>query len=300
MGNSISVTAPVHYTSARNIASYISGISSAATAIPTISTISITYPVQAKNFQPTASLELSRSLLSNDLPTIQTTRCTANCYAEGSDDDLKRSDEGEEELDKWIQVNGVGNPEQGDHTSKTTIWKSPMFPSTQEDVLTGSIKSATSSRIYRKLEEREVDTLSHTYTTVQVDIQAEPVFLAGSTSEGGNDPFTAFSPLPTTQSKPKIHSAEDLYGEEISLGVPGTEKVAVGQQNAPSPVQEDAALVQKDTGQNRQISPGKPRPPLPIKSSRVVYIPHKPMQLFGRPHRHHVQELMSTEVGLDD
>jgi hypothetical protein len=298
MGNSFSLTAPEDYTSARNITSYLSGISSAVAAIPTISTISITYPVQTGDFRPTTSLELSRSLLSINSPGIKTTRCKANCYAEGRDDGLKRSDEGEEELDKWIQVR-VRNPEQDDHASTKAIWSNPKFPSTQEDVLIGSPESEDTSRIYRRLEEREVDTSSRTYTTVQVDTQAEPVALARSTSEGGSDPFAPFSTLASTQSKPKIHSAEDLYGEEISLQAPSTEKVAVGQQNAPTPVQ-DAALIQKDTGQNHQLSPGKPRPPLPIKSSRVVYIPHKPMQLFGRPHGHHVQELMSRKLGPQD
>jgi hypothetical protein len=196
MGNCFSVTAPVQYTSARNITSYISGISSAATAIPTISTILITYPVHAKNFRPTATPELSRPLLSNDLLTIQTTRCTVNYYAEGSDGVLKRSGEREREeaSNGWMQVNRAGRSGQDAHASTKAIWNSPKFPATQEDVLTGSLKSATTSHSSRKLEEREVYTSSHPATTVQVSPQAEPLLLTGATSEKENDQFTSFNP----------------------------------------------------------------------------------------------------------
>ncbi len=49
------------------------------------------------------------------------------------------------------------------------------------------------------------------------------------------------------------------------------------------------APVLKDTA---SISPEQPNLPLPIRTSQVVFIPHRLIQLFGRPHAHDIQELM--------
>ncbi|KAE9376599.1 hypothetical protein N431DRAFT_182218 [Stipitochalara longipes BDJ] len=123
---------------------------------------------------------------------------------------------------------------------------------------------------------------------------------------------------PASRLQPRAQHAEVLHKEAAfdSYEAPAKDRAAVEQKYVSPPNEESTDSLDVSTRpigadtdittQNHtttKVSNGKAhtrrRPPLPTKTPIVVRIPHKPIQLFGRRHLHHVAELMKREAGPD-
>lgn len=297
MGNFFSSTVQGDSTSSVIVTSNISGILSAVVANPAFSSLLVDYPVQTREGLSPATLEISKSLPRNPSPTNEPSKCTANCNAISTVDSLGRQSDGaKDEQKKLIQVGRVVNSKQTDpdpteaarargaktHSNALLI---------HQQIQTQPFEQAATIPASRKTQGTETYDASPQHTAVQVNIHAESVTSTGQTTELDDDQFTLLTPGSDSLSQSILHSAQDIHGEEIKHQTPTTEKITFKRQDNASQVKE-ADRLQTVTAQIPPAQAKSPQSPPPFRPPMVYFIPHVPIQLFGRPHGHHVHELM--------
>ena len=239
MGNFFSSTVPGDSTSSVIITSNISGILSAVVATPTFSSLLVDFPIQTREALSPATLEISKSLPSNPSPTNEASKCTADCNAIFTVDNLRRNnDRPKDGSKKWIQVGGVVNSKQTD-------------PDSTEAARARGTKTDSNALL------------------IHQHIRTQPI-----------EPSQSIS-----------HSAQDMHREDFEHQTPTTETITFKQQVNPSQVKGPDRL-QTVLAQIPPTQAKSPLSPPPFRPPMVYFIPHVPIQLFGRPHGHHVQELM--------
>ena len=297
MGNFFSSTVQGDSTSSVIITSNISGILSAVVATPAFSSLLVDYPAQTREGHSPATLEISKSLPSNPSPTIEPSKCTADCNAIYTVGNLRRqNDRAKEVSEQWIQLGRVVNSKQSDPDS--TEAARARGTKTDSDALlvhqhirTQPIEQAATIPASSKSPGGEVYEVIPQHTAVQVSIHAESVASTGTTTEVDDNQSTLLTPGPDSWSQSILHSANDMHGGEIKHQTPTTERITFKQQDNPSQVKE-ADRIQTITAQLPPAQAKSPLSPPPFRPPMVYFIPHVPIQLFGRPHGHHAHELM--------
>jgi hypothetical protein len=297
MGNFFSSTVQGNSTSSVIVTSNISGILSAVVATPAFSSLLVDYPVQTREGHSPATLEISKSLPSNPSPTNEPSKCTADCNAIYTVSNLRRQNDRAKEVSKQsIQYGRAVNSKQTDPDST----KAPRARGTKTDsnahlihqhIRTQPIEQAATIPASTKSPGGEVYEAIPHHTAVQVSIHAKSVALTGTTTEVDDNQSTLLTPGPDSWSQSILHSAVDMHGGEIKHQTTTTEKITFKQKDSPSQVKE-ANRLRTVTAQIPPAQANSPLSPPPFRPPMVYFIPHVPIQLFGRPHGHHVQELM--------
>jgi hypothetical protein len=297
MGNFFSSTVQGNSTSCVIVTSSISGILSAVVATPAFSSLLVDYPVQTREGHSPATLEISKSLPSNPSPTNEPSKCTADCNAIYTVSNLRRQNDRAKEVSKQsIQYGRAVNSKQTDPDST----KAPRARGTKTDsnahlihqhIRTQPIEQAATIPASTKSPGGEVYEAIPHHTAVQVSIHAKSVALTGTTTEVDDNQSTLLTPGPDSWSQSILHSAVNMHGGEIKHQTTTTEKITFKQKDSPSQVKE-ANRLRTVTAQIPPAQANSPLSPPPFRPPMVYFIPHVPIQLFGRPHGHHVQELM--------
>jgi hypothetical protein len=297
MGNFFSSTVQGNSTSSVIVTSSISGILSAVVATPAFSSLLVDYPVQTREGHSPATLEISKSLPSNPSPTNEPSKCTADCNAIYTVSNLRRQNDRAKEVSKQsIQYGRAVNSKQTDPDSTKaarargtkTDSNSPLI---HQHIRTQPIEQAATIPASTKSPGGEVYEAIPHHTAVQVSIHAESVALTGTTTEVDDNQSTLLTPGPDSWSQSILHSAVNMHGGEIKHQTTTTEKITFKQKDSPSQVKE-ANRLRTVTAQIPPAQANSPLSPPPFRPPMVYFIPHVPIQLFGRPHGHQVQELM--------
>ena len=297
MGNFFSSTVQGNSTSSVIVTSNISGILSAVVATPAFSSLLVDYPVQTREGHSPATLEISKSLPNNPSPTNEPSKCTADCNAIYTVGNLRRQNDRAKEVSKqWIQYGKVVNSKQTDPDSTKaaraietkTDSNAPLI---HQHIRTQPIEQAATIPASSKSPGGEVYEAIPQHTAVQVSIHAESVASRGTTTEVDDNQSTLLTRGPDSWSQSILHSAQDMHREDIEHQTPRTEKITSKEQDNPSQVKK-ADRLQTVTAQIPPAQAKSPLSPPPFRPPMVYFIPHVPIQLFGRPHGHHVQKLM--------
>jgi hypothetical protein len=140
--------------------------------------------------------------------------------------------------------------------------------------------------------------------THEAENSQEDIFDSFPTPESDEDAVPPPSQQPP--SNPSLHrqprilrrqKTEPPHQEDVfdSFEAPATKRVALEQQIGASPPPPPSQPPPRTAAQS---NPNPPRPPKPA-TPKMIYVPKKPIQLFGRPHSNDKvgEELMQRDVG---
>lgn len=187
------------------------------------------------------------------------------------------------------------SPMQNEHTTiQITTQESPPPPS----------KIASNEAVELPPQQRPTKPLLHFQPpTHETENSQKGIFDSFPTPESDEDAVPPPSQQPP--SNPSLHrqprilrrkKAEPPYQEDVfdTFEAPTTKRAALEQQIGASPPPPSPP----PPGTAAQPNPNPPRPPK-AATPKIVYVPKKPIQLFGRPHSNSKvkEELMQRDVG---
>lgn len=246
MGNSVSLSAR------RQSMSLAPSITTSYTASPAVATLSnsfLDFGFTTKDSRSPASLQISTSLSSKDVPgTDNTSPCSANCYAEEGVRSLeRRGAEALEVTGESIQPRSVVPPKKSYHAPDAAPPMNegadpPDSPPPQPDAQTGVPNSAINAPAAEKPVEQEVGKSTQKNTAAQPVPQAQPVSVPGSLPDKGVISPHQLTPELAVEPESTTDSADPSSAEALEVEAPASEKFAVPQQSPLIPKPDDAPM----------------------------------------------------------